>query len=146
MEDLQSIPARNMTIEDRVKYASTMVNALNSNSPYMIVKLNFKFFTDEAVQIAKEAESGAKKRLKIAADTQTNTVTTKLSLAQFCALVGEQGKLYYGDNIKQQVTALSFYDESDAQYRRFVAQYDEQKFSVYAIGDGEVKIVDDGQR
>eukprot|EP01083_Nonionella_stella_P082416 227465_1 len=120
LKDVQSIKPSNMSIEERVKYARQMVEALNNNSDEMISKLNFEFFCNQTKQIAKEQRMSAIKTVKEMAVSAGLTLTKQVSFGEFCAKIGGNGKLYYGEDVVEQVTILSFYDANDPRYTDYV--------------------------
>eukprot|EP01083_Nonionella_stella_P082418 227468_1 len=125
LNELKTIKPSNISIEERVKYAIQIADVLNNNSPDLTVNLNFTFWKDQVLLFEKNAEKAAIERIKQKGNAVT--VIKRVSFADFCKLIGDRGKIYYGQNIYDKAITSNHYDKNDGQFTKFANKYIEEK-------------------
>eukprot|EP01084_Bolivina_argentea_P128397 226964_1 len=112
-------------IEERVQYATVVTVALNKHSPVMIADMNLKFFKNAIERKSAAIQTNAIVTLRENSDSQR--LEKNMSFNDFCNLVCLNGVYRFGETIKKQAIASSYFDKENAHHRKIIDDFDDEK-------------------
>eukprot|EP01084_Bolivina_argentea_P128398 226968_1 len=119
-----------ISMKDRVKYAYGVIDALNNNSPSIVVKMNLRFFQNDIMEIKSNTKKNIIKNFRQIATRKSNEINGIISSNEFCKLVYKNDKYYYCEELIQNIMSSPFYDSNDIKQQEIIKSItdDKQKY------------------